>query len=242
LIISEYKKKSRQFNLAIKEIFQFYNEMLSIDFFSYIGHQIEKKIRETSILRIIQPKFKNMCEFITNYNDIEYSYNKVRRDLISSRIKDLNESYKQSDLLIRNCNQQISSSTTKLTEEISKSLLTLIGAASITIFSWYVKFVKEDFPIPNWFYEKLTPAIGLIFTIFFIMQLVSIYNHVQTQILYYKELSADMKKEIGLRINESIEKRLNTNRIVFYIYFGLIISAAISLLGFIISILCIFNK
>jgi len=203
-------------------------------FFDSIGDFEEKRIRESSILRVLTPQLKDLSDLLINSENIISTQTRLRKDLIRGKIADLNETYKQMDSILRKSTNDISSATTKLTGEISKSFMTLVGTTLIALFGYFTDFSEAKFEIPDWVFLILAPVVGLVFLVFFLLQIISILFGVISQKRIYDQSKSELILEVGVKVNKKIEQNLKRNLKVFYVYFSLSLTLSLAIIGLII--------
>lgn len=203
-------------------------------FFDSIGDFEEKRIRESSILRVLTPQLKDLSDLLINSENIISAQTRLRKDLIRGKIADLNETYKQMDSILRKSTNDISTATTKLTGEISKSFMTLVGTTLIALFGYFTDFSEAKFEIPDWVFLILPPVVGLVFLVFFLLQIISILFGVISQKRIYDQSESELKLEVGVKVNKKIKQNLKRNLKVFYVYFSLSLFLSLAIISLII--------
>ena len=240
ITVNEIKNSTHKFKYEKEDIIEMLTTLTISNYFTGIGE--EKNIRDICIERILSPQINNLFDLVGNYENLIDAQNKLKKDLISDRIDQINESYEYIDSILSKSASEISLATTKITQEITKSFLTLIGSTLVTLFGWYLKFANPDFAVPDWFYQILSPVIGLVFVIFFLMLIVSTKMGVVSQVRIFKQSRSDLIDKIGVRVNVEIENNLWNNLKTFNVYFGIITSISIFFILSIISVIIILNR
>lgn len=219
LEITIIKEKPIIEKIEVNTILEYLKNIEEFNFFENIGNKESILLRQSSIRNLISKPAINLISLFLKTPDLLDYYKNFRKQLFEKKLGEIKDILEHLETRSKKSYVAISSSTTKITEEISKSILSIFGAIAIAVFSWFIKFVKEDVEIPDYLYLIIIPLIVILFVVFMIMQLFSYKWRVNTEINNFNEVYNEIAEISTLTFPEEMKKTLKSNETRFNGYF-----------------------
>jgi len=240
--ITIYNKSKIKINFAKKIVIDKFNELVFANFLENIGRKDSILIRQSIILGMLAPPAEDLTSIIKNTDDLLKRFKSYREELFSLKLKEINSIISQLESSAKKRSEEVSTATAKMTIELSKAILSILGTTALTIFAWYMRLINNDFTIKPWIIRGILPFIAGFFIIFFLMQIVSIRRGVFTQKDIFEKVTKSVKDLTKFPIKDDLTNNFNKNLRMFKLYFWIFVVISIVLFLINIIILPIFIK
>lgn len=213
-----------------------YHEIIEANFLENIGKKESKLIRQSVLKSILTPPAEELANILENVDDLLKHYKAYKSKLFELNLTEINTIITQLEENSKRRSNEIANATSKMTLELSKSLLTMLGSITAAFFTWYLKITQENFEIQTWIIRGIFPLIAGLFAIFFLFQIIAIRRGVITQRRIFNEFISSIEGLTDLPIKDEVEygfiKNYNMFRLYFWIF--LVLSVFIIILSLII--------
>lgn len=233
--ITIFNKSKITIDFAKKTVIDKFNELVQANFLENIGRKESILIRQSIILGMLAPPAEDLTTIIKNTDDLLKRFKSYRDELFGLKLKEINSIISQLESSAKKRSEEVSTATAKMTIELSKAVLSILGSTALTIFAWYMKLIDKDFTIKSWIIRGIFPLIAGFFIIFFLMQIISIRRGVFTQKDIFEKVTKSVKDITKFPIKDDLRSNFDKNlrMFKFYFWFFVIISIALFLINMI---------
>ncbi|NHJ49000.1 MAG: hypothetical protein FK733_14535 [Asgard group archaeon] len=201
-------------------------------FLSGIG--IQNEIRNYSLSEV--QAYYNHPSKLADYLDLLIQeHNNFRKSLLDGEIEKVKTTTEFIEKSLKTTVTELMKSTTKLTQQITKSVIAAITSTAVTIIGYIVDHLETNL---KWFYILFTPFLAGSFFVVFIVEICSIRRGVIEQIDLYDKSKVVLEDKIGERWeNEELEKQLDVKKKRFKRVFCFVFTVFLLLVAFVIGLM-----
>lgn len=218
LEITIIKEKPIIEKIKINTILEYLKDIEEINFFENIGNKESILLRQSSIRNLISKPAINLISLFLKTPDLLDYYKNFRKQLFEKKLGEIKDILEHLETRSKKSYEEISSSTTKITEEISKYMLSIFATIALAVFSWFIKFLK-DVENPDYLYVIIIPLIVILLVVFMIMQLFTYKWRVKTEINNFNKVYNEIAEISTLTFPEEMKNALKSNENRFNVYF-----------------------
>jgi len=219
-----------------------FQSILDANFLENIGKKESRLIRQSVLKSILIPPAGDLTSIFLNVDDLVKHYKAYKSKLFDLNLKEINSIITQLELNAKKRSDEVANATSKMTWELSKSLLTMLGSAAVAVFTWYLKLTKESFELKPWIIRGVFPLISGLFAIFFLFQIIAIRRNVFTQKKIFDDFIKSIEGVTGLPLKNELKDSFDRNFSMFNFYFWIFFALTIILIIFTLVFLPIIIK